>query len=408
MALASNALTTVAKLTAYMGRALPVRSQFAVFHDASSSATAATVQVTSTTVVLVITGGGNDGTSTLTFASNATVTAMVAAIDALAIGFDARIVGSAGSSTTELQVSAATSCYTQANEQHLDGLDDDAYERVIDATSAWLESFCGRTFASATYRQAYSGTGHEHVRLIQRPVTEIIRTSIGRTDGLQVKCTVSDAFDATVRYDGTSIDLDIIGGANKGTNAVTTASQTIVQVATTITALTGWTASAATTAIGTMDAVDLMKQPSEMCLGVEVPLSIPRENESGVTVESEPGLLKRRYGDFSQPFRGMGGRQPSITPGRLSQFPVWPVGQFNIIVKYVAGYSTTPLDLQMFVNEMSASMLRQGMRDSGLTNETMQGYAYTAAGSLWGNEGFDKKIRPWRSEVGAFPEYEDV
>ena len=62
----------------------------------------------------------------------------------------------------------------------------------------------------------------------------------------------------------------------------------------------------------------------------------------------------------------------------------------------------------MFANEMSATMLRQGMRDSGLTNETMQGYAYTAAGSLWGNEGFDKKIRPWRSEVGAFPEYEDV
>lgn len=408
MALASNALTTVAKLTAYMGRALPVRSQLAVFHDASSSATAATVQVTSTAVVLVITGGGNAGTDTVTFASNATITALVAAIDALAKGYDARIVGSAGATSTELLISAAADCYTQAAEQYLDGLDDDAYERAIDASSTWIERFCGRTFASATYRQAYSGTGHEHIRLIQRPVTEVIRTSIGRTNGLDIKCTVSDAYDATVRYDGTSIDLDIVGGANKGTNAVTTSGQTIVQVATTITALTGWTASAATTAIGTMDAVDLMKQPSELCLGVEVPLFIPRENESGVTVESEVGLLKRRYGDFSQPFRGIGGRQPSITPGRLSHFPVWPQGQFNIIVKYVAGYSTTPLDLEMFANEMSATMLRQGMRDSGLTNETMQGYAYTAGEVLWGSKGFNWKLHPWRSVAGAFPEYEDV
>lgn len=408
MALASNALTTVAKLTAYMGRALPVRSQLAAFHDQSSSATACTVEVTSTAVVLIITGGANAGTDTVTFASNATITLIVTAIDALAKGYDARIVGSAGASTTELLISAATDCYGQANEQYLSGLDDDAYERAIDASSQWIERFCGRVFASATYRQAYSGTGHEHIRLIQRPVTEIIRTSIGRTDGLQIKCTVTDAYDATVRYDGTNIDLDIVGGANKGTNAVATSGQTIVQVATTITALTGWTASAATTPIGTMDAVDLLKQPSELCLNVEVPLSIPRENESGVTVESEVGLLKRRYGDFSQPFRGMGGRHPSITPARLSHFPVWPEGQFNIIVKYIAGYSTTPFDLEMLTNEMSASMLRQGMRDSGMTNESMQGYAYTASEKLWGNDGFDKKIRPWRSEVGAFPEYEDV
>ena len=410
MALASNALTTVAKLTAYMGRAVPDVSQLAIYHDESSSATACTVAVSSTQISIVITGGGNAGTTTYTFAANTTVTAMVTALNAAAIGLVARVVGSGGASSDELTVIAAISCFGVSSETYIRGRDDFAYERAIDASSQWLARFCGRVFESATYRQAYSGTGHEHIRLVHRPVSEVVRVSMGQVEGLQVKCTSSDSQDATVRYDGTSIDLDIIGGTNKGTNAVTTASKTIATLATEITALTDWTASASTTAIGTMDGVDLMKAGARQCLGIETALWIPDQNVDDPVVESETGILRRRVMDFNA--RGQwsyyGGRKPTVVPGKYSHRPVFPEGHQNVIVKYIAGYSTIPVDLEMFCNEQAATLLREGARDMGLASETSSGYSYsTGTGAFGASDAFIKKLQPWRSEP-PFPTFEDV
>ncbi len=408
MALASNALTTVASLTAYMGRAVPDISQIAIYHDQSVSATACTVAVDTTKISIVITGGANAGTTTYTFAANATITAMVAALDAAAIGLVVRVMGSANASSDELSELTAIDCFGVASEQALRGRDDFAYEQAINATSNWMSRFCGRVFESATYRQAYSGTGHEHIRLINRPVTEVIRVSDNRTEGLKIKCTSTDSFDATVRYDGTTIDLDIIGGANKGTNAVTTAAKTIVTLATEITALTDWTATAATTKIGTMDGVDLMKAPAVQVLNVENALWIPGESIDDPLVESETGILKRRSSFFEH--RGnwaFGGHRPVVSPGRLSDRPVFERGHLNIIVKYIAGEST-PIDLEMLANVAAATLLREGMRDTGLQSETSTGYSYSAmTGILGQNESWVRKLKPFRSEP-PFPEFEDV
>lgn len=408
MALASNALTTVASLQAYMGRAVPDISQIAIYHDQSVSATACTVAVDTTKISIVITGGANAGTTTYTFAANATITAMVTALDAAAIGLVVRVMGSGSASSDELSAVTAIDCFGSASEQALRGRDDFAYEQAIDATSNWMARFCGRVFASAIYRQAYSGTGHEHIRLIQRPVTEIIRVSINRTEGLKIRCTSSDSHDATVRYDGTSIDLDIIGGTNAGTNAVTTAAKTITTLATEITALTDWTASAGTTAIGTMDGVDLMKAPAVQCLGTENALWVPGESIDDPMVESATGILKRRSSFFQH--RGnwaFGGHRPVVSPGRLSDRPVFERGHLNIIVKYVAGEST-PIDLEMLANEGAATLLRSGMRDMGLQSETSSGYSYSVVtGALGQNEAWVRKMKPFRSEP-PFPEFEDV
>lgn len=73
-------------------------------HNASSDATRAVVTVNSTGLVLTITGGANAGSDTLTFAANATLTLLVAAIIALGKNWTASVVTSsyAGHTSSEL------------------------------------------------------------------------------------------------------------------------------------------------------------------------------------------------------------------------------------------------------------------------------------------------------------------
>lgn len=410
MALASNALTTVESLLAYMGRPIPDRSQLAIFHDQSVSATACTVAVSSTLVTIVITSGANAGTTTYTFAANTTVTAMVTALNAAAIGLVARVVGTGNSSSDELTVEATTDCYGSSAEQILRGRDDYAYEQAINAASNRIEKLCGRIFAEATYRQAYNGNQTESLRLHYYPVSDVIRVSIGKIEGLDISNGSNDSHDATFRLDGTNITLDLHGGANKGTDDVAISTNTIATLAATITALgKDWTASASSTEIGTLPGTELLKAPATGCLGNTETLYVPDQNEIETIIESETGILKRRIGNFFRAFYGYGHGYylPTITPGRVTHHSIWPDGQFNIIVKYKAGYATIPIEIEMLCNEGAASIIRAGMRDSNLTSESAAGYSQSNAETLWSSEGFLRELSQYRAMPGM-NQFEDV
>ncbi len=414
MALNSNALTTVDSLLGYMGRPLPDRSQLAVYHDQSVSATACTVRITvgvDGRVFLLITGGANAGEHAVALGAN-TITALVAAINALAKGFIARVVGTGSASADELSALAATDCFGQGAEQIIRGRDDFAHEQAINAASAKMQKWCNRTFAEATYRQAFNGNMMEDLRLRHFPVSDVSRVSIGRLEGLDISNTSSDSQDATFRLDGTTITLDLHGGANKGTDLVTISTKTIATLATEITALgKGWTASASTTAVGTLPGTELLSIPATQCLGTTATLWIPDQNIVEVVIESDAGIIKQRHGRLFNPFFFHGGHfgtiPPVITPGRVTHFPIWPEGRFNIIVSYTAGYSTIPPDIAHLCNELAASMLRAGMRDSNLSSESVSGYSQSNAPTLWGSEGFMAELAPYRV-IPSLHNYEDV
>jgi len=72
--------------------------------------TAYTVQVTAGAVILVKTGGTGPGTSTLLFSVYTTLTTMVAAINALAGGYAASVLGVGAADSSNLFVISATNC----------------------------------------------------------------------------------------------------------------------------------------------------------------------------------------------------------------------------------------------------------------------------------------------------------
>lgn len=409
MALASNALTSVASLEAYMRRPLADSDLFSIYHDESASATAATVEITDISLVLIITGGGNDGTQTLTLSDSATITALKTVIDTLSEGWVVRVIGSGNADPTRLLVAAATTGYGSAAELFMRGVDTYAYQQAINAASDRIARWCGRTFASATYRQLYNGTDRDVLRLREFPVTAVSRVAVGRVAALQVKNTSSDAKMATVSNDLTNLTLTIGGGTNAGSDTVAISTNTVTQLVAAIIALgKNWTATVASSTAGNWLGTELFKHEALACLTTAVNLYTPAEPEEAYRVDLKAGILRRSFGTDPWFQRRRRVHWPAhVAPLAAIGGDIWPEGQLNVYVNYTAGYSTIPLDLEMLCNELAATVLRAGSRDAGLTSESVGSYSYSAHNEGWMPGHFRERLNMWRS-LPPFPVYVDV
>lgn len=397
-----------------MRRPLADSDILAIYHDESDSATAATVQVIVAGSVrvlqLVITGGANAGTTNFTLSDYLTVAILVAAIDVLDEGWVVRHIGSGGASDpTKLIELSATSCFGSSSEQFLRGIDTYAYENAINAASNKIEAHCGRTFASTTYRQLYSGAGRDKLRLHDFPVTAVSRVCVGRDTAMKVRNTSSDAKDATVSNDLTNVSLTIIGGANAGSDDVTISTKTVAELVTAIVAVgKGWEAESHSTKTADWPATDLFKHEAFGCLNGYVSLYAPDESEEDVRVDYASGIVRRGYGTESFFLRRHRTHYPSHIPPLVARGgSIWPDGQLNVFVAYTAGYATTPADLGMLCNELAATILRSGGHDMNVSSESMGGYSYSLTGQGWMTEHFQDRLEAWCS-MAPFPEYIDV
>ncbi len=408
MALASNALTTVASLEGYMHRPIADSDVMAIYHDESASATAATVTVTTTSIKLVITGGANAGTSNITLASYSTVALAVTAITALAKGWVARSISANADPERMLEI-AATSAFGSASEQYLRGIDTYAYEQAINAASDLMERWCGRTFQSTVYRHMFNGSGRGLLRVRQYPIISLSRVAIGRAATLKIKNTSTDAKEATVSNNLTNLTLTIVGGANDGSDTTTVKEVTIDTIAAAIIAKgKNWTAEAVSTVAGAWPGEELFKHEPIRCLTTYTTLHTPDEGESDIRVDKVAGIIRRGYG--SEPFFHLHRRRhypTHVAPLAEIGGDLWPEGQLNVFVSYTAGYATTPDDLARLCDELSATILRAGTHDSNVTTESTQGYSYAHAGNGWMTEGFKDRLNAHRA-MPPIPVYEDV
>ncbi len=377
MALVSYALTSLASLRAYMRNQSPMDADLiSIYHDASVGATAATVQVTTTGITLIVVGGANAGTETPTFVDEATISAMVTAINALAKGWVAVTLGSGSEASSDLNEAAKTSAYAAANTQYLRGTDSYMLEQAANAATDRIELHCGRRFASATYSHRFNGTGTVKLILRQRPVTEVKRVAIGLTEALTIKNTSSDARRATVSNDGTSLNLVVVGGANDGTSTIAIGSNTVSQLVTLIVAEdSGWTATSGGSTQDNWPATELVQHEHRLCLDQNLPLAVPDQYIDAYTLNAQAGILTRTFGsgvDSFFPYRFGRGEHYSTMPhaahnpgGHMGIH--WPPGNFNILVEYTAGESTIPYDLEQTANELAANIIRSGSHDGNVT-----------------------------------------
>lgn len=287
MALASNALTSVASLKRYMRNQIQETDFFRVYHDGSGGESSATIKVTSTAVVLTDTV---TGTSTLTFAANSTNTAMVAAINAVA-GYVATLEGDGSLTSSDMREEpTAINIFTSAREAYLRGFDSLMLEDAINAASDEIERHTGRTFAETTHRHALNGSGGEDLCLPQWPVSGVTYVTIGREEALTVKYTDNTQMLAMVEVTSTALKLTVNNGAATSIDWATYA--TVTAVLDQINAQSNWSASLGNGNAGSWPSAELLIMPPQNALSRTVSVNAPADADVEYQLHDESGILK--------------------------------------------------------------------------------------------------------------------
>ncbi len=239
---------------------------------------------------------------------------------------------------------------------------------LIPAVCAQIETYCGRKFDEATYKERVWSPGGDVLYLPNYPVTELRRIMLDDKYVMKIENQSSDAVAATVQVgyaeDGTkTFYLNVVGGANESNAAIdleALAPNTLAQLKTVIEALgLGWVV----TLVGGTEgypATELLDFAAEPCLddGTSArqshDLYVPYDYVFDLLLENSQGRVKMKYG---------------------GSFP----NEKYIFAEYVGGYATIPADLELLATRIVADALHQAERDITLKSERLGDYQWTAA-----------------------------
>ena len=220
--------------------------------------------------------------------------------------------------------------------------DEVVLEGCIDRASARIETFIDRKILTRSYVD-WVFPERNVVRLRNWPATAVRRVAYGSTIALTVNATTTTDVRATVAVTESSIVLkrwDSDGTATTSTLAFTTY-PTTNGMATAISALTGWSA----TASDNLLSAELYPVSGADALSNAVYLDVPDIVDSPAWVDMDTGLIRVSVDAMVD---AVGGNRP-------------------VLVDYDAGYSTVPYDVEQACLEVAATMYRQRRYDTGTT-----------------------------------------
>lgn len=425
MAVLSNALVTVSELLDYLGATTQVSEVLSAYHDGGDGATAATITVTSTQLNFTITGGTDAGLTAFLRNGVVTIASVAANATLIAKGWVLRVIGSGETTLDMLQEVAATNAYLAANEYFVAAINTSRLIQAINFASQTVETFCARSFASATYTHLYSGKSRDKLKLRQGPIQRVDRVSIGRQGAFKVTNSSTDAVSSQVQLTSTDIRLDVVGGANESANIIAypkvvgVGVDTVAEAITAINALgKGWTATLDAGGQSTWLIVDCLDFGPKNSLSSNVLFNVPEQNVDEFAINKDAAILTLLGGASRSSLLNMIPVLGAIRPPELrpltAQFAgaFFPEGKFNVYVKYVAGYSTVPADVKWATLEIAANAYHASQRDTSLRSEKIEGYSYDVA-SIFGagraqSIGDDVKGRLSRYRQYFTPEFQDA
>jgi len=267
-----------------------------------------------------------------------------------------------GSTVVPSATSGALTTY--ANVKLYLGLANDNNQTLIEslitrATKA-IQNYTGRTLLSTVFRERYDSLNEPNIVLKEYPVTAIDFVSNGVLSALSLINTSSDAYRAGVEIEDSTLasptmTLEVYGGGNDGSNSITLSDHaTLNALVTNInnTVASGWTAAVYVSDYGTYDPIELLPTGRLECLDSYAYPQIPNEPLGSFKTYLGEGVIR---------------------------LPVKPTdGLQNIIVKYTAGYATTPADLEQACIDLVKFMFDKRLTDGSLKSEKLGDYAYTS------------------------------
>lgn len=249
--------------------------------------------------------------------------------------------------------------------------DDRMLTELLDAATNRIEEFCQRTFVSATYKQFISGSGSGTLSLPNFPVTAIRRLGWERKNAISIDASTATDLRATVEVQNDKIVLkrwDSVG-AETETSIAFADYLTTALMATQITTITGWTA----TADATILCDELLRQGGQDALSSSAQTYYLKPTDADYRVDEDSGridLISAQSEAQWFPF----------DPNAIS----FPRGSHNIFVDYTAGYAqeSVPMALQEIAFELVSSSYHGGKHDPTVASESLDGYSYSTRNSM--------------------------
>lgn len=224
--------------------------------------------------------------------------------------------------------------------------DDTLIGKLISRATSAIERYCDKTLRSTVYREFYDGDGTSELLLKEYPVSVVTLLSTSRQDAIRLINVNSDAYNAYVTVDTTSMYLVVQGGTNAGTDTLTLADYTVTELVAAINALgTGWTSYNDNTSLGVWESAEILPCDGLECLDSNAYVQIPYEPIYNFRLYENRGMLYYSGG--------------------------FPLGHQNIIVKYTAGYATTPADLEQICIDLMNTYYLSRKTDSTVKSEKL-------------------------------------
>ncbi len=238
--------------------------------------------------------------------------------------------------------------------------DDALLTALINRATAAIQSYTDRTLISTTFRQRYDGDNSRDLVLKEYPIISIDFVSIGTNDAFSITNVNSDAYRATISIEDSTLTaptmtLEVYGGTNDGSTTITLSDHaTLSALETAVNALgTGWTMDVGVSAYDNYDPIELLPTGRLECFNNFAYPKIPDEPLDSFHTYYDEGSI----------------RLPSIASRCCN----------NVIIKYTAGYATTPADLEQACIAFTSYLYSARGKDFSLKSEKLGDYAYTLA-----------------------------
>ncbi len=238
---------------------------------------------------------------------------------------------------------------------------------LINQISARIETITGRRFNARDYR-LWLNTHHRHdLVLPEFPIIYINRVATGAQNVLELKYNGSDirASANVFRNDeGQTGGIRLVqtdsSGAVTKTVSTAAANLTTSAMATTIAALSDWTA----TALVNVPTLDLHPSSGQSALANTVFFTAPDSDESDYRVNHENGIIEL------------------TTSGNLPtglQFGNTRSGFQSALVECRLGFETIPVDIELIANQLISQAFSLRSKDTNVISENIGTYSYTLA-----------------------------
>jgi len=236
-----------------------------------------------------------------------------------------------------------------------DATDDALIGSLINRATSAIERFCDRTLRSATHTEWYDGDDTTELFLREWPVTGITYLGVGRYGVLRLKCAHAAAYAATASVSATTLTCSTLAAAAIADQTVALSTNDLDAIVAAVNAFgSSWSASVVSKKYGDWDGTMLFEAAGLHCLDEYAYLDCAERLEYNFRLKDENGRLYLPTG--------------------------FPPGIQNIVVKYTAGYVTTPADLEQICIDLVNIYYRGRKKDLTIKAERLGDHAITFAG----------------------------